>query len=72
MAASSESQRSSLREEIEGAFGKISSIFTAALGPVNAAYPHQPLNERPEIDGSLLSDLQKMGLSDAQDRKSVV
>lgn len=66
MAASSESQRSSLREEIEGAFGKISSIFTAALGPVNAAYPHQPLNERPEIDGSLLSDLQKMGLSDAQ------
>ncbi len=58
--------QASLREGVESAFEKISSLFKAALGPVNAAYPHQPLNERAENAGSLLSDLPKMDHSDAQ------
>lgn len=58
--------QSGLREEIEGAFGKISSLFKASLRPVNTLYPHQPLNERPEIDGSLLKDLPHADLGDLQ------
>ena len=66
MAPSVDEHRSSLREEIEGAFGKISALFHAATGPINALYPNQPLNERPELDGSLLADFQKMGLDHCQ------
>lgn len=65
MAASNEAH-SSLRSDIEGAFGQISSLFKAAMGPVNALYPNQPANERPEVDGGLLADLSKIEFADVQ------
>ncbi|KFY70876.1 hypothetical protein V499_08898 [Pseudogymnoascus sp. VKM F-103] len=59
-------KHTSIRGEIEGAFGQVSAIVNASLGPVNAAYPHRPSNEPLKIDGSKRADLGKVEPEDIQ------
>jgi hypothetical protein len=43
--ASPTDQHHSLRSEVEGAFGKVSTLLKASLGPINAKYPYLPTNQ---------------------------
>jgi hypothetical protein len=63
---STKSNSSSFREDIEESFTKVASLLKASAGPINAKYPYQPANKRPEANGSILTDLTKIDLADAQ------
>jgi hypothetical protein len=64
--ASTAENHTSLRGDIEGAFGQVSALVNASLGPVNADYPYKPTNEPLKIDGTKCADLEKIESEDVE------